>query len=69
MSTEVQIILNLLPVIGAVLGIYVRMNTQVEKLKGRVLVLERDRGEFKEMLEKCVEGIQEVKVLLAKKGI
>lgn len=45
------------------------MNSEIAKLKGRVIRLESDQGELKDMLKECVEGIHELKVLLAKKGI
>jgi hypothetical protein len=41
----------------------------VAKLKGRVYRLEHDQSELKGMLKECVEGIHELKVLLAKKGM
>lgn len=59
----------MLPVIGAVFGVYVKMNTQVEKMKGRIYSLESDRTELKGLVKECVEGINDLKVLLAKKGI
>jgi hypothetical protein len=41
----------------------------VAKLKGRVYRLENDQSELKLMLKECVEGINELKILLAKKGM
>ena len=66
---EVEVILtSLLPSIGAILGVWVKMSTEVAKLKGRVHVLERDRSEIKDLVKECVEGIQELKILIARKG-
>ena len=67
MNTESLI--TLIPSILAALGVWVNLNSEVAKLKGRVYRLESDQGELKTMLKECVEGIHELKVLLAKKGL
>lgn len=53
----------------AVIGVYVGLTTKVERLRGRVYNLEADRDEIKCLVKECIEGIHELKVLLAKKGI
>lgn len=67
MNTEALI--TLVPSILAALGVWVNLNSEVAKIKGRVYRLESDQGELKGMLKECVEGIHELKVLLAKKGL
>jgi hypothetical protein len=67
MTTES--LLSLVPSLLAVIGVWVSINSEVAKLKGRVYRLESDTGELKTMLKECVEGIQELKILLAKKGM
>lgn len=62
-------IATLLPSIAAAIGVWVSLNSEVAKLKGRVYRLENDQSELKAMLKECVEGIHELKVLLAKKGM
>tara|TARA_R100001163_G_scaffold2920_2_gene4411 strand:+ start:1271 stop:1480 length:210 start_codon:yes stop_codon:yes gene_type:complete len=69
MEIEIQIILNLLPILGAMIGVYVALTREIEKLKGRVYSLESDRKELKVLVKECVEGINELKILIAKKGI
>ena len=64
-----EVLLSLIPSIGAVIGVWVKMNTELAKLKSRVMVLERERTEIKEILRECVDGINDLKLLLAKKGI
>jgi|TARA_Y100000289_G_scaffold11864_1_gene10989 hypothetical protein len=66
---NVETITALVPSILVAIGVWVSMNSEVAKLKGRVYRLESDQGEMKEMLQKCVDGIHELKLLLAKKGI
>lgn len=67
MNSEAWI--TLVPSMLAAIGVWVNLNSEVAKLKGRVYRLESDSGELKAMLKECVEGIHELKVLLAKKGI
>ena len=61
--------MTLLPSLIAAIGVWVSLNQEVAKLKGRVYRLESDQSELKAMLKECVEGIHELKVLLAKKGL
>ena len=66
---ELEVILtSLLPSIGAILGVWVKMNTEVAKQKGRVHDLERDRAEINDLVKECVEGMHELKLLIARKG-
>lgn len=67
MTTEM--IINLVPSLLAVVGVWVTMNSEIAKIKGRVYRLENDQSELKTMLKECVEGIHELKILLAKKGM
>lgn len=67
MNTDTLI--SLVPSLLAAVGVWVSLNSEVAKLKGRVYRLENDQNELKTMLKECVEGINELKLLLAKKGI
>lgn len=62
-------LLTLVPSILTAVGVWVNLNSEVAKLKGRVYRLESDHHELKTLLKECVEGIHELKLLLAKKGI
>lgn len=64
-----DLLMTLLPSLIAAIGVWVSLNQEVAKLKGRVYRLESDQSELKAMLKECVEGIHELKVLLAKKGL
>jgi len=67
---EITVILTaLLPSIGAIIGVYVNLQTEMTKVKSRVYNLEGDRDELKELVKECIGGINELKILLAKKGI
>jgi len=64
-----DLLATLLPSLTAAVGVWVTLNQEVAKLKGRVYRLESDQSELKGMLKECVEGIHELKLLLAKKGM
>jgi len=64
-----DVLINLIPSLMAAVGVWVSLNSEVAKLKGRVYRLESDQSELKSMLKECVEGIHELKILLAKKGM
>ena len=69
MDTITQTLISLIPSLLAVVGVYVNLTRDVEKIRGRVYSLESDRDELKQLVKECIEGIQELKILLAKKGI
>ena len=69
METITQTLISLIPSLLAVVGVYVNLTRDVERLRGRVFSLESDRDEVKQLVKECIEGIQDLKVLLAKKGI
>jgi len=64
-----DVLISLVPSLMAAVGVWVSLNGEVAKLKGRVYRLENDHNELKGMLRECVEGIQDLKILLAKKGL
>ena len=45
------------------------MLTEVGKLKGRIAMLEKQEATVMNMLEKLVVSVEEIKLLLAQKGI
>jgi len=66
---NIDLLISLVPSALAVIAVWVNLNGEVAKLKSRVYRLESDQNELKTMLKECVEGINELKILLAKKGI
>ncbi len=69
METITQTLISLIPSLLAVVGVYVNLTRDVERLRGRVYSLESDRDEIKQLVKECIEGIHELKVLIAKKGL
>lgn len=54
---------------GALIGVYVKLSGEVGKLKSRVIMLEKREDEVKQMLTNLTEAVQEIKILLAQKGL
>ncbi len=69
METITQTLISLIPSLLAVVGVYVNLTRDVERLRGRVYSLESDRDEIKQLVKECIEGIHDLKVLIAKKGL
>jgi len=58
--------------VGAASGIvttYVKMQSEIVKIKSRLHSLEKQETKVQQTLEVLLEGVNEIKILLAKKGI
>jgi len=60
---------EVLTLAGALVGVYFKLQTEVGKLKGRIAMLEKQELQVMNMLEKLVTAVDEIKILLAQKGI
>ena len=60
---------EILSLAGAIIGVYTKLTGEIGKLKGRVVALEKTETEVKAMLTELLASVQEIKLLLAKKGI
>ena len=60
---------EVLSLAGAIIGVYSKLTQEIGKLKGRVVALEKTETEVKAMLTELLASVQEIKLLLAKKGI
>ena len=54
---------------ASIVGVYVKLTEEVGKLQSRVIALEKTETEVKGMLTELLASVQEIKLLLAKKGI
>jgi len=52
-----------------ILGTWIKMTNDVTKIKARIFSLEKQEGEVKTLLKELCEGMQDIKLLLAEKGI
>lgn len=64
-STE--IVLVILPSLLAILGVWVNMNRELEKLKGRIIRVESDKDELKLMMKEVIEAVHKIELMLAKR--
>ena len=55
--------------LAALIGVYLKMNNEVCKLRNRVYTLEESRSEVTELLKQLQVDLQEIKLLLARKQI
>jgi prefoldin subunit 5 len=56
-------------ILGSLVGVYIKLNNEISKLKNRVYTLEQSKDEVKDMLKELSEDIGEIKLLLARKQI
>jgi hypothetical protein len=54
---------------GGILATWVKMTNDVTKIKARLYALEKQETKVQETLNVLVDGVNEIKLLLAKKGI
>jgi hypothetical protein len=64
---EPETIIALLPSIGACVGVWVHLNSKVDKLKGRVYHLEADRDELKGFMREVREALTDIHKIIAAK--
>lgn len=62
-------ILEFLVLLGGGIGAWVKLNQDLTILKSRIISLEKKESETDKKLDALMEAIQEIKILLAKKGI
>lgn len=54
---------------GAIIGTWVKMTNEVTRITSRLHVLEKNEGDVKKILRELVDSVNELKLLLAEKGI
>ncbi len=62
-------IFEMLTLASALIGVYVKLSQEVGKLKSRVVMLERQETKVERMLTDLVSSVNEIKLLLAEKGM
>ena len=62
-------IFEILSLAGALIGVYFKLNSEVQKLQGRVALLEKSDSITQEKLEALLRGVNEIKLLLARKQL
>jgi len=64
-STE--IVLTILPSLLAIVAVWVNLNRELEKLKGRIIHVESDKNELKQMMKEVIEAVHKIELMLAKR--
>ena len=62
-------IFEILSLAGALIGVYFKLSSEVQKLQGRVALLEKSDSMTQEKLEALLRGVNEIKLLLARKQL
>jgi hypothetical protein len=65
--TSTEIILMILPSAIAIVAVWVNLNREIEKLKGRIIRVESDKDELKDMMKEVVKAVHKIELMLAEK--
>jgi len=65
--TSTEIILTILPSAITIVMVWVNLNREIEKLKGRIIRVESDKYELKKMMKEVIESVHKIEIMLAKK--
>lgn len=60
---------EILGLAGALIGIYVKLQNDLTRVKNRIYVLEQSKDEVKDLIKEMMNDIHEIKLLLARKQI
>lgn len=66
---EILTVYEIVIIASALVGTYVKMNIEINKVKSRIFVLEENRSEITTMLRKLDKDLTEIKILLARKQL
>jgi hypothetical protein len=65
--TSTEIILTLIPSAITIVAVWVNLNREIEKLKGRIIRVESDKDELKQMMKEVIEAVHKIELMLAKR--
>ena len=65
--TSTEIILLLLPSAITIVAVWVNLNRELEKLKGRIIRVESDKDELKQMMKEVVQAVHKIELMLAER--
>ena len=64
---SLETLLTILPSLLTIIAVWVSLNKEIEKLKGRVIRVESDKDELKQMMKEVIEAVHKIELLLAKR--
>ena len=65
--SSTEIILTILPSLLSIVAVWVNLNREIEKLKGRIIRVESDKDELKDMMKEVVKAVHKIELMLAEK--
>jgi mannose/fructose/N-acetylgalactosamine-specific phosphotransferase system component IID len=66
---EYELIALGIGIVSGMLGTWIKMTNEVTKIKSRLFSLEKSETKVEQTLDILVEGMNEIKLLLAERGI
>jgi hypothetical protein len=69
MGTAPLSVYEILIIAGALVGLYIKMIVEINKLRTRLTLLEESKSDVSNLLKDVMREIQEIKILLARKQI
>ena len=61
-----EIVLALLPVFAGIVGVWVNLNSTVARLKSRVIQLELENNDFKNIAKELLESVHRLEIMITK---
>ena len=61
---SLETLLTILPSLLAIIAVWVNLNREIEKLKGRIIRVESDKDELKQMMKEVIEAVHKIELLL-----
>jgi hypothetical protein len=65
--TSTEIVLMLIPSAITIVAVWVNLNREIEKLKGRIIRVESDKDELKDMMKEVVKAVHKIELMLAER--
>ena len=65
--TSTEIVLTLIPSAITIVAVWVNLNRELEKLKGRIIRVESDKDELKQMMKEVVQAVHKIELMLAER--
>ena len=65
--TSTEIVVMILPSAIAIVAVWVNLNREIEKLKGRIIRVESDKDELKDMMKEVVKAVHKIELMLAER--
>ena len=65
--TSTEIVLTLIPSAVTIVAVWVNLNRELEKLKGRIIRVESDKDELKQMMKEVVKAVHKIELMLAER--